>query len=138
MHQFVDKAGDIGVRLEAPTLDALFEQAAAALTDAITPVAAVEPRLKEEVACESPELDLLLVDWLSELLHLFETRQFLVASADVAISATTPYRLSAVISGEPLDAGRHPVKAVLKAVTYHGLEVKEDVDHWTAQIVFDV
>jgi SHS2 domain-containing protein len=137
MHQFFDHTGDIGVRVEALSPEMLFEDAALALTEAITP-AGVEARVKEEVAAEAPELDLLLVDWLSELLFLFETRQLLVAHADVAITATAPYRLSAVVSGEILDPARHPVKVLLKAVTYHGLEVRQLGETWVASVIFDV
>lgn len=138
MYDFFDHTGDIGVHVQAATAEQLFEDAALALTDAITPVSGVEARLKEEIVAESPELDLLLVDWLSELLFLFETRHLLVSHADVAISSKAPYRLSAVIAAEPLDAGRHPVKVLLKAVTYHGLEVKQSGDHWEATVIFDI
>jgi SHS2 domain-containing protein len=138
LYDFFDHTGDIGVHLQAATPEELFEDAARALTDAITPLSGVEAHVKEEIAAESPELDLLLVDWLSELLFLFETRNLLVSHADVAITSQAPYRLSAVVAAEPLDAARHPVKVLVKAVTYHGLMVKETDGHWEATVIFDI
>ena len=108
------------------------------MTEAMTTPATVEPRAAEHVSLESPELDLLLVDWLSELLFRFETTQFLVSRATVEISTTDVHRLGARIEGEPLDPQRHAMKVLLKAVTYHGLEVKEDTGRWTATVIFDI
>ena len=126
------------MRIEASTPAGLFEEAAVAMTEAITTAAAVEPRGSSDVSLESPELDLLLVDWLSELLFRFETRDWLVARATVEIVTAGVYRLGARIEGEARDASRHPIKVLLKAVTYHGLEVKQHGDMWVAQIIFDI
>jgi SHS2 domain-containing protein len=136
-HEFFDHTGDIGVRLRAPTLAGLFEQAAIALTDAMT-ASAVNCRVSEEIALESSDLDLLLVDWLSELLFRFDARGLLVARAHVEIVRADVYRLGARVEGEPLDPARHGMKVLLKAVTYHALEVKETPEGWFAQVIFDI
>lgn len=138
LFEFFDHTGDIGVRIEAPTLAGLFEQAAIAMTEALTTAASVEPRSADELSLESSELDLLLVDWLSELLFRFETCDWLVARATVEIIDAGVYRLGARIEGEPLDPARHSLKVLLKAVTYHGLEVKQHGDIWSARIIFDL
>jgi SHS2 domain-containing protein len=50
------------------------------------------------------------------------------------------FRLRGQAWGEPRDDARHPVKVLLKAVTYHGLEVGPVADSgdWRARIVFDI
>jgi SHS2 domain-containing protein len=103
------------VRIEASTPAGLFEEAAVAMTEAITTAAAVEPRASSDVS----------LDWL-------------VARATVEIVTAGVYRLGARIEGEARDASRHPIKVLLKAVTYHGLEVKQHGDVWVAQIIFDI
>jgi SHS2 domain-containing protein len=108
------------------------------MTEAMTSAAGVEPRVAAHITLEGPELDLLLVDWLSELLFRFETAQFLVARAAVELVAADVYRLGARIEGEPLDPARHPIKVLLKAVTYHALEIKEHEGRWTATVIFDI
>jgi SHS2 domain-containing protein len=108
------------------------------MTEAMTTSALVEPRTAEHVTLEGPELDLLLVDWMSELLYRFETGNFLVARAAVELVTADVYRLGARIEGEPLDPARHPMKVLLKAVTYHGLEIKEEAGHWIATVIFDI
>jgi SHS2 domain-containing protein len=108
------------------------------MTEAMTAANAVEPRTSDQIALEAPDLDLLLVDWLSELLFRFETRSWLTARPIVEILTADVYRLGARVEGEPLDPVRHPVKVLLKAVTYHGLEVRQQGDMWVAQIIFDI
>jgi SHS2 domain-containing protein len=108
------------------------------MTEAMTTAADVEPRVAEHITLEGPELDLLLVDWLSELLFRFETTGCLVARAAVELVTADVYRLGARIEGEPLDPARHPMKVLLKAVTYHGLEIKETTGRWTATVIFDI
>ena len=108
------------------------------MTEAMTTVESVEPRQAEHITLEGPELDLLLVDWLSELLYRFETSGFLVARATVELVSADVYRLGARVEGEPLDPSRHPMKVLLKAVTYHALEVRQQGERWVAQVIFDI
>ncbi len=142
---FFDHTGDIGVRLSGRTLDDLFESAAAAFTDTITDPTSIESRRELSIALESPALDLLLVDWLSELLYRFEVEQLLVGAVQVhvhvdrsTLGRNRSNAVSAVVRGEPFDENRHGVKVLVKAITYHALEVREDADGWHATVVFDI
>lgn len=138
-YQFFDHTGDVGVTLTGRTLDALFASAAVAFTDSITPVSGIEPRRPEEVSVDAPELDLVLVDFLSELLYRFDTRGWLTRSADVEVRERDGgWTLAGTLSGEKLDPDRHPIKILIKAVTYHGLEVTRHQGEWHADVVFDI
>ena len=134
-----DHTGDIGVRISAATREELFAEAAAALTDSITDVATVEERETLQLTLTSPEMELLLLDWLSELLFRFDAQGWLTRRAEVSIDARgTPLALDARLHGEPLDARRHGVKVLVKAVTYHALRVEQVGDLWEATVVFDI
>jgi SHS2 domain-containing protein len=104
----------------------------------MTTASAVEARISEEISLVSSDLDLLLVDWLSELLFRFDARGLLVARAVVELFRTDVCRLGARVEGEPLDPTRHPIKVLLKAVTYHALDVRQCGDRWCAQVIFDI
>lgn len=143
---FFDHTGDVGVRLDGRTLDDLFRAAAAAFTETLTDPASVEARRSIPLALEASAVDLLLVDWLNEILYRFEVQQFLVAAVQVHIDyrdlssgrSNPAARLQATLSGESFDARRHQIKVLVKAVTYHALEVREDRDGWHATVVFDI
>jgi SHS2 domain-containing protein len=145
---FFDHTGDIGVRLTGRTLDDLFLSAARAFSDSVTDPDRIRPRHSVSLALEASALDLLLVDWLSEILYRFEVEQFLVATAIVHVEggsldravpgATEVWRLRGTLNGEAFDRERHGIKVLIKAITYHALEVREDGDGWHATVVFDI
>jgi SHS2 domain-containing protein len=138
-HHFIDHTADLRVVLSGQSVEALFAAAAEAFTDAITPLSGVEPRRPEEISVAAPELDLLLVDFLSELLYRFDTKEWLTSRADVEIRRIDDsWTLLAALHGERLDPPRHTVKVLVKAVTYHGLQIVQGPAGWTATVVFDI
>lgn len=138
-YEFFDHSGDVGAQLLGRTVDELFASAAGAFTDTITALDAVEPRRPEEVDLAAPDLTLLLVDFLSELLYRFDTRSWLTRRADLAVrEADGGWTLEGTLFGERVDPARHVLKTGIKAVAYHGLDVRHEGDCWRASVVFDV
>jgi SHS2 domain-containing protein len=138
-YEFFDHTGDIGVGLSGRSLDELFAAAAVAFTDSVTTLACVEPRRPEELDVAAPELDLLMVDFLSELLYRFDTRAWLTREAQVEVREQDGgWELRGTLIGERHDDKRHPVKVLIKAVTYHGLRIEQREGLWSARVVFDI
>jgi SHS2 domain-containing protein len=138
-YAFFDHTGDVGVTLTGRTLDELFGSAAQAFTETITSIGAIEPRRPEELDVAAPELDLLMVDFLSELLYRFDTRGWLTRDAEVEVRERDGgWQLQGTLLGERHDPHRHPVKVLIKAVTYHGLQIARAEDDWHADVVFDI
>lgn len=127
---------DVGVRGIGRTLAEAFEQAALALTAAITDPARVAAVESIEVRCEAPEPALLLVDWLNALVYEMATRNMLFGRFEVSIDGR---RLVATAWGERLDAAKHEPAVEVKGATYTSLRVAEDpMGRWCAQCVIDV
>jgi SHS2 domain-containing protein len=136
---FFDHTGDIGVTIAAPTVDALFADAAAALADAMTDRSAVSDRVSRDLHLEAGDLDLLLVDWLREALYEFEAHELLLHHATAAVHrGEQGWVLRGTFSGERFDDRRHGIKVLIKAVTYHALDVRETPDGWSATVIFDI
>jgi SHS2 domain-containing protein len=137
-HRFLDHTADLAVELAAPTLPALYEEALLAFTEAITEPALVAESTTRRFELAAPAPDLLLVDWLGELLYAFETENLLFRRAEVTLEESPGgLRLAAAAHGEPRGE-RHTIKVLLKAVTYHGLEVAHQEQGWRARVVFDI
>jgi SHS2 domain-containing protein len=127
---------DIGVRGFGVTLEQAFEQAALALTAVIVDPAAVAPRETIKLVCEAPEVELLLVDWLNTLIYEMATRNMLFSRFEVHLEGE---RISALVSGEALEIGRHHPAVEVKGATYTALKVEQQPDGgWLAQCVVDV
>jgi protein archease len=127
---------DIGVRGTGPTREAAFEQAALALTAVVTDPARVQARERVQVACEAPDDELLLVDWLNALVYEMAVRRCLFARFAVRIEG---HRLQGEAWGEPVQAARHAPAVEVKGATYTALRVAQQPDgSWLAQCVVDV
>jgi SHS2 domain-containing protein len=125
----------MGVRGTGATLAEAFEQAALALTAIITDLATVEPREAVEVHCETPDPELLFVDWLNAIVYEMATRHMLFSRVAVKIEDT---HLHATIMGEPVNAARHQPAVEVKGATYTTLRVAQEDGRWVAQTVVDV
>ncbi len=127
---------DVGVRGRGATLAEAFEQAALAMTAAITEPERVDAREAVDIACEAPDDELLLVDWLNALVYEMATRKLLFSRFEVRIDG---HRLAARAWGEPADAARHQPAVEVKGATYTALRVAREPDgSWLAQCVVDV
>jgi SHS2 domain-containing protein len=90
---------------------------------------------EKRINLDGREHDLLLFDWLSELLYVFETEHLLLTQFDVRLDETG---LHAICRGEPADRSRHELDHEVKAITYHGLLVRREPDGWLAEVIVDI
>lgn len=127
---------DIGVRGLGPSREAAFEQAALALTAALTDPAGVAPLSRVDIACSAPDDALLFCDWLNALVFEMATRRMLFGRFEVRIDGG---RLEATAWGEPVDVTRHRPAVEVKGATYTELDVRPlPGGGWLAQGVVDV
>ena len=127
---------DIGIRGFGGSLAEAFEQAGLALTGAITPPERVRPLTAVSVACQAPDEELLLVDWLNALVFEMATRRMLFGRFEVTLAGT---RLEARAWGEPVDGPRHEPVVEVKGATYTAVNVARTPDGgWVVQCVIDV
>lgn len=126
---------DIGVRGIGASMEAAFEQAAVALTGALTDPAAVVPKDKVEIACRAPDDELLLAEWLNALIYEMATRRMLFSRFAVTIRDRA---LAGEAWGEPIDPARHAPAAEAKGATLTALKVAREGGVWVAQCVVDV
>lgn len=137
--EFFDHTGDIGVRVWGATLDELFAEAAAALTATLVDPATVGRQTREWVTLEAASLDLLLVDWLNDLVFRFDVDGLIVARAEPRVAREgTGWKLEGGLEGERFDPTRHRVRVLVKGATYHRLAIRETPDGFETSVVFDV
>lgn len=132
----IHHTADVGYKLYADSLQELFVTAAAALFDAITELDSIQPQTSRRVAVTAADSEALLVTWLSELNYLCITE--LEVFCRFELDSFSETALSATIWGEPIALDRHEIKTEIKAVTYHGLYLRQSESGWEAQIIFDV
>ena len=136
MYETFEHTADLGLRIRAASLDELFADAARGLFSLIVPDLG-SVRSVEQVLLDIPgePSEMLLFDWLNELLYTYETRHLLLAEFNVQVG---PQGLTATVSGEPIDRQRHQLDHEVKAITYHGLKLDRQGADWLAEVIVDI
>jgi len=129
-------SADIGVRGIGPTCATAFEQAALALTMAVTDPTRIAARTQAVITCEAPNDEFLLLDWLNALIYEMAVRRVIFGRFAVSING---HRLRGCAWGEPIDRVRHAPAVEPKGATLTALKVGlNDKGAWLAQCVVDV
>lgn len=128
-------SADIGVCGWGPSANVAFEEAAKALTAAVT-AADVRPVERVEIAGHAANLELLLVAWLNAIIYEMAVRNMLFSRFELTIADNA---FNAVIVGESIDRKRHEPICEPKGATFTELKVSRDQEgQWFAQCVVDV
>jgi len=131
-----DHTADLGVEIYGKTLPELFANAAFAVFDILTDLRFVKATEERQLVIEGSGWEDLLVNYLREILYLFNGEGLLLK--EYSIGKIAPYRLEGSVTGEFFDPATHRIHTEIKAVTYHQISVRETSDQWTGRVIFDV
>jgi SHS2 domain-containing protein len=137
--EIIDHTADIGIVAYGKTKKEVFINAAKGMFEII----AGENREHKEnfyakIKLEAKSLEDLLIAWLNELLYLSEVK--LVILNKFIIKELSGGQITAEVGGTKINHLSVRIKREVKAVTYHGLEIKKDGESglWRAQVIFDI
>ena len=135
-YEFIEHTADVGVKAYGKNLSVAFENAAKAMFDIITDSSEIESIGQYDIELEAPDLEQLLVDFLSKLLFLNSAQNLVFGFFKVELDEKN-HRLKAHICGEQYTTSKHKMGTEIKAVTYHMLEVHTAKPYWV-QVLFDI
>jgi len=128
----IPHTADWSVRVWAQDLPSLLAESARAMNALAGTVTDPGPRVERAFASEGPDIESLLVAFLSELVYYQEQDHGLAFDTfDVRMS---DQQISVTMEGSQITS----VDKAIKAVTYHNLKVEETSRGYEAVIVFDV
>jgi len=128
----IEHTADISVQIQAEDFAGLLLGAASAMFELMGISIDKEGERQRTIEVEGIDREDLLVAWLEELLYLIERHE--VGFGKIELVALNDTNLVASVEELP---GVAPSKEI-KAVTYHGLEIKETRMGVEVTIVFDV
>jgi SHS2 domain-containing protein len=134
--EVIDHTADVGIIAYGADIEELFSNAALALFSLITEPRSVEEKLHLDLQVSSDDIDSLLVEWLNELIYLFDVKHILFNRFD--IRSLTHNELKAICYGECFDPMKHNIKVGVKAATYHMLKLDKSDDGFKAQVILDI
>ena len=139
--EFVDDVtSDLSFVAKGTSLSEVFCAAAEALLDATLEERETlrEQELRHVVLVE-PDLELLLLRFLNELVYLRDADGLLLRPREVVVQPTpTGAHLTADLVGESIDPARHRLASEVKAATAHGLSLTREGEDFRATVTLDV
>jgi SHS2 domain-containing protein len=141
-YHYLEDIGTADIAFEATGRDLpqLFTSAAdATMNVMIENIDTIEPREMRCIELKNDAIDMLLFDFLQELIYFKDAERLLLRVREMRIEEREgTYSLSATTVGEPLDARRHQQRADVKAVTLHDFRVEKTEGGWKGRVILDI
>ncbi|MBE9482105.1 MAG: archease [Chloroflexi bacterium] len=131
----IDHTADVGIIAYGADMSQAFVNAARALFSLITELDDVEEVMYRDIELTASDEEILLVEWLNELIYLFDAEGIIFKRFD--INELDSKHLKARSYGEKVDSSKHKLKTGVKAATYHMLKVDKD-NGCKVQVLFDI
>ncbi|MBM3309633.1 MAG: archease [Candidatus Altiarchaeales archaeon] len=135
--EFLEHTADLKFRSFGSTLNEAFENAGKAVFNAMADLNAVKLADSRKITLEAEDLEVLLHDFLSELIYLFSVEELLLKKFEVRIVQVDTFQLHATVSGEKIDLKRHKLHKEVKAATYHDMKIEKKGGEWIIEVVCD-
>jgi SHS2 domain-containing protein len=135
-YEVFEHTADIGLNIYGATLADLFIHAAQGMESLMVPLEQVRVVTGREIAVTGRDTLALLIEWLNELIFLFDTAHLLLR--DFEIDAITETRVTGRAFGEAYDAQLHELSSAIKAVTWHEAAINRIPGGYQARIIFDL
>lgn len=131
---------DIAFRAWGKTPQAVFAAAAEAVMNVmVEDLDAIRPAEQRTIRLDHEAIDMLLFDFLQEIVYYKDAELLLLRVAEVHIDQDADrYRLSAEAAGETLDPARHEQRVDVKAITLHRFALEQTDRGWEATVILDI
>jgi SHS2 domain-containing protein len=133
--EIVNHTADVGIIAYGADMRGAFANAAKALFSLITELDDVEEVVHRDIELTAPDQESLLVEWLNELIYLFDAENMLFKRFDITQLSQT--HLKARSYGHEVDSSKHKLKMGVKAATYHMLKIEKS-NGSKVQVLFDI
>ncbi|SPD72761.1 conserved hypothetical protein [uncultured Desulfobacterium sp.] len=132
----LDHTADLGIMVRGSDIKDLFEKAGLALIQIMINPGPDRANKSIQLSLEGNDPAELMVNWLGEILYLFDGEKEIVTG--IIINSISPTYIDATLKTVSFDPEHHDIICEIKAVTYHQIEVAKKDDYWEARVIFDL
>ena len=135
-YRVVKSSSELAVKVSGKSQAEVLANSAFALFDLMTDIDKVQVEESLPVEVEGIDGDDLMVNWMRELLYLYQGSGYLLKEFE--IRETGPSHVRAEGKGEKFDPDRHEIHRDIRAVVYRQCRMGKTGDRWTAQVTFEL
>ena len=134
--EVIDHTADIGIVAYGSDIEQLYVNASLGMCSLITDLDNLNEDLCHIIDLASTDRENLLVEWLNELLYIFEVDHIIFKKFE--IDNLTNNQIRARCFGEKINIQQHKIIREIKAATYHMLAIVKENDIFRARVIFDI
>jgi len=128
---------EIAVRVTGDSQADLFANSAVALFDVMmADMEKIESKERLPFEVEGTDRDDLMVNWVRELLYLYQGSGYLLREFLIRDVKDTVVR--GEVAGEKIDPDRHEIKQEIAGVAFHKSRMEKTGNQWTAHLIFEL
>ena len=134
--EVIDHTADIGIVAYGTDIKQVFANAALGLFNLMADLDDFKEDVRREVELSAEDVEILLVEWLNELIYIFDVEHIIFKRFE--IEELTSTQIKARCFGEKIKPGKHKLKREIKAATYHMLQISKEDGSYKVQVIFDI
>lgn len=135
-YQLLNRSSDLAIKVSGGTQGEVLANSAFALFDLMTHLETVEEREPFAVEAEGVDRNDLFVNWMRELLYLYQTGGYLLKK--IEILETRDNYVKGEAQGEKFDPDRHVIQREIKAVIAQHCRMEKTGEQWIGRVIFEI
>ncbi len=138
-YKYFSHMADAKFRAYGKNLEESFKNAAYAMTDIITDIKKIKPKIKGKISIKSEDEKSLLYDFLEKFLVLLDTKHFLLSKIIILTinREKKGYSLISSFMGDNKPEN-YQIKTSIKAVTYQEMFIRREKGRIIVQVIVDI
>lgn len=138
-YKFIEHTADVAFRAWGQNLEEAFKSGSLAMTDVITNRKKIEKKIVKELEAKGEDKEELLVDWLGQLLYIFDVEKLIFADFDLKIQERGKrWFLKGKGYGEKFEPSKHPSGTNVKGISYSWMKIWKEKRRTYIRVVLDV
>jgi len=135
-YRITNHQNEMAVRITGGSQADLLVNSSQALFDVMVDAEKIEIKERLPLEVEGADRDELIVNWLRELLYLYQSGGYLLKEFNITEVKDTVVK--AEVCGEKIDPDRHEIKQEIATVAEHKSRMQKTGNQWVAQVIFEL
>ena len=135
-YRTVNRPSELLVKVSGKTQAELFANSAFALFDLMTDVVKIKLEENLPLEVEGVDRDDLMVNWMRELLYLFQGSGYLLR--EFQVHEVKEDYVRGEVGGEKYDPDRHEILRDIRSIAFQQSRIEKTGDQWIAQVIFEL
>ncbi len=137
-YEFLEHTADVFIVGRGKNLAKAFESCALGLNRYMVELKTVQPKVQKKIKAKGEDMESLLVEFLTQFLILHDAKNLVFSYIKVTKLDEEKFQIEAVAKGEEFDPKKHKQGTIVKAVTYHEMDIKKEKGIYSIKVLVDI